>query len=131
MSLEQDIALLPQWVQIWINIIVLVPAISVVVLLFDRNTRKAAIVIFLLVGAGMLSVVALHAQLGMVRLLGLGHVIFWTPAAIYVWRKLASGSLRQPFRVVLWVLFLTLCAALVFDYLDVIRWILGERAPIV
>lgn len=131
MSFEQDAAMLPQWVQWWINFIVLVPAVSVVILMFNGKTRKAAIVIFLLIGAGMLSVLVLYMQFGMVRLLGLGHVIFWTPAAVYIWHRLRSDPPAALYRAVLWVLLATLFAALVFDYWDVARWLFGEREPIV
>lgn len=131
MPFEQAAALLPLWVQYWINFIVLVPAISVVIFLFNSQTRRDALIVFLLVGAGMAGTLLLYMQFGMVRLLGLGHVIFWTAAAVYLWRRLRTNPPPKLFKVVMWVLLATLVAALVFDYLDVIRWILGERASII
>ncbi len=131
MPFEQAAALLPLWVQYWINFIVLVPVLSVVVFLFSSQTRRDALIVFLLVGAGMASTLLLYMQFGMVRLLGLGHVIFWTAAAVYLWRRLRTNPLPGVFFIVMCILLLTLAAALVFDYLDVIRWILGERASII
>lgn len=131
MPFEQAAELLPIWVQYWINFIVLVPAVSVVIFLFSGHTRKDALIVFLLVGAGMASVLGLYMQFGMVRLLGLGHVIFWTAAAVYLWRRLRTNPPPKFFAAVMWVLMLTLIAALVFDYADVVRWVLGERASLV
>ena len=131
MPFEQAAALLPTWVQYWINFIVLVPVLSIIALLFHKETRKSALIIFLLIGAGMMTVLFLYMQLGMVRLLGLGHVIFWTPAAIYLWRQLQNTPPPSPYRQIMWILMLTIVAALVFDYADVVRWLLGERASVV
>jgi len=71
----------------------------------------------------------IHSTLGFVKLLGLGHVLFWTPVVILIWRKLSTTSLPVLFKAVLWILMLTMVAALAFDYVDVLRWVFGNRAP--
>ena len=73
----------------------------------------------------------MHSQMGMVRLLGIAHVILWTPFVIYLWKRLRTNPPAKIYTIVLWVLMLTFSAALVFDCYDVFRWLIGERAPIV
>jgi hypothetical protein len=62
------------------------------------------------------------------RLLGLSHLIFWTPLLIYLHRRrqgIAGDSLFEG-----WIrtLFLTNLASLVIDYVDVVRYLLGDRS---
>ncbi len=131
MSFEEASALLPVWVQYWINFIVAVPILSVIVLLFNKATRRDVPVIFVLTALAFGSTVFLFEQYGMVRLLGLGHVLFWTPLVIYLWWRLRRDPPAPFFATVMWILLATITAALVFDYYDVLRWLLGERASIV
>ncbi len=79
------------------------------------------------------------------RLLGISHVIFWTPLLVYLFRRLPSIDLIVRFwqwgrvlrripiidrSVGFWqwvgVLMVTNAASLVLDYIDVVRYILGE-----
>ncbi len=131
MSFEEASALLPLWVQYWINFIVAVPVLSVVVFGLGKTTRLDALVTFILTALAFASTLLLYRWFGMVRLLGLGHVIFWTPLVIYLMRRLRTNPPPKVFAVVMTILLLTIIAALIFDYYDVLRWLLGERASIV
>ena len=130
-AFSADVLLLPNWVQIWMDILGPVVLGSAVILLFKKETRLIGV--FTLVGT-ILNVVLMlwiHGQLGFVKLLGLGHVIFWTPLVFMIWPKLKNVGLSTLFKAVLWILLVTLVVALAFDYADVIRWVLGNRAPVV
>ncbi len=131
MSFDEQILLLPQWVQIWINAIGFVLIGSLIIFLFSKSTRKDALVVFLLAAPGVAMVLFLHTQMGLVRLLGLGHVIFWTPLLVYLVRRLRHDPPPGLFAFVMGVLTLVIAVALVFDYIDVVRWVLGERSSIV
>ena len=131
MSINDHVALLPQWGQIWINIIVFVPSVCLIILMFNKASRKTAVVALGLFIAGIVGVITLHAIFGMVRLIGLGHVIFWTPAVALLLKKVMGETLPVFVTMLLWIAIVVLGAALVFDYLDVVRWLLGERASIV
>jgi hypothetical protein len=61
------------------------------------------------------------------RLLGLSHVIWWTPLLVYLFRRRARLSPDPPFRLWIQVLFLTNAISLVVDYIDVIRYAFGDR----
>jgi len=73
----------------------------------------------------------LFTQVGYTRMLGLSHVVFWTPLLIYLWRRRAhwnvAGSLTGKWLVGLFVVNL---ASLVVDYLDVIRYLMGDHTPL-
>lgn len=75
----------------------------------------------------MITMQTLFALNGYNRLLGLSHVLWWTPLLIYLVRqrpRLAAGS-----AVSRWVgiLTATIALSLVLDYLDVVRYLLGDR----
>ena len=130
-AFNADILLLPNWVQIWMNILGPVVIGSGLVLLFNAQTRLIGIFTLLGMVLSVVTMLLIHGQLGMVKLLGIGHVLFWTPVVVLIWRKLKTINPPVFFKAVLWILMLTMAAALVFDYYDVISWIFGNRAPVV
>lgn len=131
MSFEEQAALLPQWVQIWMNVLVVLAPLCILVMLIFKATRKPGFVALVLTVLAFGSTILLHGQMGMVRLLGLGHVVFWTPLVIYLFRWQRQNTAPVLPRLAVIVLIVMIVAALVFDYYDVIRWIAGERASIV
>jgi hypothetical protein len=130
MTFEEAMALQPIWVQVWVWWMVLVTVVAIVALLFSRPTRRDAAILLVVTVANTLFMQWLFAELGFVRLLGLSHVIFWTPLAVYLWLRLNNEAIKTPFRQVIWVLLATISASLVFDYVDVARYLLGARAPL-
>ncbi|RMF17272.1 MAG: hypothetical protein D6761_04655 [Candidatus Dadabacteria bacterium] len=86
-------------------------------------------VAFALFFAAMVAMAALHAVVGWVRLLGLPHVIFWTPLWVLAWRewRYLGPDAPQRYRTWLVTLLWTDGISLILDYSDVIRWLLGER----
>jgi len=106
-------------------------AISVVVLVWGRETRKLGAYLLLSVIAAVGLIVWMHSHMGMVRLLGIAHVILWSPLVYWLYLRLRDTSPPRFYKIVMKVLFATLVVTLAFDYLDVIRWVLGERAPYV
>lgn len=121
----------PAWVAIWINILLLGAMILPLTLFFWKSTRLTAL--FSLV-AGIISVggiMFLYQQLGYVKLLGLAHIVAWTPLAIYLWFKMRSPDVPRTPRVIMGVVFATITVSLVFDYVDAVRYIAGDRTPLV
>lgn len=129
MSFEEAVAQQPQWVQIWVNVIGFVLIGSFVVLLFSKVTRRDAFILLAVNVAVVGFVMWQYSQMGYTRLLGLGHILFWTPLVWYFWQRLKNPAIVTPFRQVIWLLIATLVASLAFDYADAIRYLLGERAP--
>ncbi|OBY24659.1 hypothetical protein [Leisingera sp. JC1] len=127
MTLEEAIATQPLWVQIWVNILFLGAFVLPLALLIWKPSRLAGLVT---VAASVLAaggVYWLYGQLGYVRLLGLPHVILWTPLAVWLWRQRMRADMPVwPQRIIL-VVYAVIAVSLAFDYVDVARYLLGER----
>jgi len=123
-AFEADIARAPLWVQYWLNYMGLVLMLAFPFAFVRGEARWAALVILLTLP----SMVALHHAMGYVRLLGIVHVVIWTPFVVYLWRRRDRWRIRETFSGK-WIalLFATMIVSLVFDYADVARWLLGER----
>lgn len=124
-AFNAEIAAQPQWIQIWLNVLVGVLVLSVP-FSFVRVEAGWTLLGLLL---GVAGVVFLYSHFGYSRILGLGHIIAWTPLVIYLlarrphWRVAETWSGKWIVAAVA-----VLLVSLAFDYVDVIRWILGERA---
>ncbi len=131
MSFEEAIATQPAWIQYWVNAMGLVFVVSIVVLLFSASTRRDAVVMIATLAATFGAMMWLYGQVGYVRLLGVVHVVLWTPLAIYLWRRLADATIGTPFRQTIWLVLAVIVVSLAFDYVDVGRYALGERASMI
>ncbi|MCH7960337.1 MAG: hypothetical protein IID08_09405 [Candidatus Hydrogenedentes bacterium] len=69
----------------------------------------------------------LAEQMGYTRILGLSHVIFWTPLVIYLFTRRKNFEWSTTYGKWLYILLVTNVASLVIDYIDVIRYIAGDR----
>jgi hypothetical protein len=74
---------------------------------------------------------AIFRQHGFVRLLGLGHIVVWTPLLPWLWLRLqtlGTGSLLG-----VWLLAVIVAdgISLAIDVVDVLRYWRGERTPTV
>lgn len=131
MSFNEALATQPVWVQYWVAFMGLVTAATIITLLFSRPARRIAIVLIVTMLATFATMLWAHSQIGFVRLLGLVHVVFWTPLAIYLWRRVTSDPVASQCRQVIWLLLAVMVISLAFDYVDVVRYLLGERASLV
>ena len=131
MSFDEALAAQPQWIRIWLLWMGVVLLASMVLLLFSRTTRRDSLVIFLANFAVYVSMNWLFQQLGYVRLLGIIHVVFWTPLAVYLWLRLKNPAILFPFRQMIWLLLITITISLAFDYVDVVRYLLGEQGSMI
>lgn len=115
----------PAWVGIWVNVMVGGLALGLPFLFIRKEARWSWLFIIL----GMAGVLTIYHFHGYSRLLGLGHVVGWTAALAYLWSQRANwnvgGSWFGKWAVLASVI---LAVSLVFDYIDVARWVLGDRA---
>ena len=128
MTLNQAIALQPLWVQYWLYVVILGIVVLPLTLLIWKQTRLTALITVaasILAGVG---VSKLYDQLGYVKLLGLPHVILWTPLVWYLWRQIKRNDMPEWPRRIMMLVLAVFVASLVFDYVDVARYVLGERA---
>ncbi len=129
MTLEEAMADQAAWLNIWLPILMVGSMGLPVVLLFWKPSRLAGVAGIV---AGLLSFIAitwLYEKLGYVKLLGLPHVLFYTPVVIYFVSRLRSGLLPKYAAWVMSASLIIILISLAFDYTDVARYVLGERTP--
>ncbi|QXT38900.1 hypothetical protein [Gymnodinialimonas ceratoperidinii] len=129
MTFNEAVALQPMWVQIWLNVLFAGAFVLPLGFLIWRESRLAGV---LTLGASVLAALAttwMYGQMGYVKLLGLPHIILWTPLAVYLWRQIRRADMPLWPRRLMSVTLVIIVISLLFDYADVARWILGERAP--
>ena len=112
----------PLWLQAWIAWMGLVNFTAV--LFLRRVEARWALAAF--AGAGIFMSILVELN-GFNRLLGLGHVVFWTPLVVYLARRRWHLERDGTFSRWVTVLLATNTLSLVVDYVDVIRYLLGDR----
>ena len=131
MTFDQAMATQPAWVQYWVTWMAVAIVGTFVLLLFSKATRRDAIIILLANVAVYFVMMWLYEKVGFVRLLGIVHIVFWTPLAVYLWLRLKDDAITAPFRQIIWIFLATILASLAFDFADVARYMFGERASMV
>lgn len=130
MTMQEAIALQPAWVGLWLRVLLLCAFILPVSLVIWKQTRLAGIItVFASVAAGFVTA-QLYGFVGYVKLLGLPHIIFWTPLIFFlitVWRK---PDLPKIPKLILTLVMSVILISLAFDYVDLLRYVLGERIPL-
>lgn len=131
-TLGDAIATEPLWLQAWVTMLVAVhlAAIFFVVTRRDGGWRvryqpMAILVSFLFAGMFMSW---LYQQVGYVRLLGLAHLVFWTPVYIWVWRTRRAEGVESLYGKYLVAYLVIAGISLVIDAIDVIRYLLRDGA---
>lgn len=115
----------PQWVYYWVVFMGMIFFLSIPFAFKSKQAR--AILVATLIVAPMI-MMWLYGQYGFERILGLGHIIPWTPALYYVFKTrkdwLGGQSLTSKW---LTLTVIVMCISLVMDVTDVARYLLGER----
>jgi FtsH-binding integral membrane protein len=131
MTLEEAMALQPEWVAIWVYILVAGAFVAPLVLLIWKASRKAGIITFIASILAAFGIQMMFDAMGYVKLLGLPHLILWVPIVVFLVVQQARGDMPNWPRRIIWFITTIICISLVFDFIDVVRWVLGERAPLV
>lgn len=131
MTFEEAIAAQPAWIGIWLNVLLVGAFILPLALLIWRQSRLAGILVVAASVVGGVATTWLFEQMGYVKLLGLPHILVWTPAAIYLFALIRREDMPLWPRRIMIVVLATITISLIFDYTDVARYALGERAPLV
>lgn len=115
------------WQTVWLYWMSFAIIVTPLVLVFSKATRRDAAIVLLTNIAMLVGMSWVYDQMGYVRLLGLVHVILWTPLLVYLFLRAKDGDMPLLCRLVIWMFAATLAVSLVFDYTDVARYLLGER----
>ncbi|MBS95002.1 MAG: hypothetical protein CL799_11220 [Chromatiales bacterium] len=119
------------WIRVWFYWLGYAIVATPVILAFSKATRRDALIVLLTNISVIVSMGWLYRQIGYVRLLGIVHVILWTPLFVYLFGRAKNGEMILPFRLVIWLFVATLAVSLAFDYVDVVRYLLGERGSMI
>ena len=123
MTMNEHMLAQPLWLVIWIIIMIGLQIAAIPFAIKDWRSRIMVLAMIL----NMIFMSALFQKFGYTRILGLSHIIIWTPLLAYLWKSRHSHPERiwtgRFVKFVMVVIFISL----LFDYLDVIRYVLGDR----
>ena len=122
-TLNAAIMAQPLWLQIWVGWMV---AVNVIGGFLFLGRAEAKWILLAMLG-NVILMNMLFGQFGYQRILGLAHVIFWTPLLVYLWRRRAHWDFSALSGKWLAALFTTNLISLIIDYADVARYLLGEQ----
>lgn len=129
MSFSQALAAQAPWLTVWFYWLAIGVFALPLALLIWPQTRLAALASVAGNIFNAITVPWMYASLGYIKLLGLPHVIVWTPLAWFLWRLIKQPDMPLWPRRIMVVVLATLLGSLAFDYVDVARYLLGERTP--
>jgi FtsH-binding integral membrane protein len=127
MTLSEAIAQQPQWIQYWLYVLIFGIVVLPLALLIWKQTRLTAVITVAASVIAGLGVSWIYDQLGYVKLLGLPHIILWTPLALYLYGQIKREDMPAWPRRIMMAVLAVFVVSLVFDYVDVVRYVLGER----
>lgn len=127
MTFQDAVAHQPLWVRLWLVWLLFGAGALPLALFIWKQSRKVALAALIANIPAGLGTAWIYQYMGYVKLLGLAHIIFWTPLAVYLYMQLKRSDLPQWPRWIIMVALATLAISLAFDYTDALRYILGER----
>ena len=126
MTLNDHLMASPPWLLAWLAVLSLVNFGAVFFAISDKRARFILLAMIL----NVFFMSALFEVFGYTRILGLSHVVFWTPLLIYLWKSRSAHPERVWTGRYIRAVLLVNGLSLVIDYIDVIRFIAGDRAPL-
>jgi len=113
----------PLWVQIWVMWLMVVNTAAI--LFLGHREGKMIFVVWMLNGASMMIAAEIN---GYNRLLGLVHIVWWTPLLIVLIRSRQHIEASTLYGRWFYVLTGSIAVSLLIDYIDVVRYALGDRS---
>ncbi len=114
----------PWWV--WIGLLVV--ANAVVPLFFIGSVEARVVLAAILVGAVLQLLIV--SRLGFVRLLGTGHIAAWVPMLLWLVPRLSNLDTGTTFGRWLFAVVAVDLISLAIDFVDVARYLAGDRRPV-
>jgi len=116
----------PLWLVVWVFTLMVFNTAS---LFFVKRVEARWVLLAWIINLPVINYI--YETMGYVRLLGLSHVLVWTPLLIYLWLRrkqwMPPKTLTEKWLVAVFTVNLI---SLVIDYIDVIRWLTGERGAL-
>lgn len=129
-SLTEAIFTEPLWLQIWVMLLV-IANMGAVAFVVSRpgevwRIRKEAIAIITSFVVAAIIMDWMYLTYGYVRLLGMAHLLAWTPAYVYVLSQRKHLGFSSCFGKYIHFYLLVAGISLLIDVLDVIRYFAGD-----
>jgi hypothetical protein len=131
MTLNEAVEQQPLWVQYWLYVLIFGILVFPLALLIWKQSRLTAVITVATSIIAGFGVSMLYDKLGYVKLLSLPHIILWTPLAYYLFRQINRNDMPMWPRRIMMAVLAIFVVSLLFDYVDVVRYVLGERAATV
>ncbi len=125
LNLGQHIAQEPIWLQAWVLWMVVVN-LGIAIFIPFKWSRKEAWVIAIAMVVNMAFMNFLFSQVGYTRLLGLSHILIWTPMLVWLAPRLKRHGTGHLYGLALHTVFITNVLSLIVDYIDLIRYLVGD-----
>ena len=108
---------------LWVGLLALVNMVGGVVFIRTMEGQLALICMI----AAFLIMWGIYVEKGFVRLLGLGHLIAWTPQVIFYAQSVQNTAGWFQY----WIISVLVLngISMVIDFADVVRYSLGDRGP--
>ena len=107
----------PLWVKLWVGWMMIINTLSIVFL-----KKRMGKIIFAVWNANGLTMLVLFVLNGYNRMLGLSHIIWWTPLIVYMYKMKDVDMEPKVYKVWYKILFITICCSLIIDYIDLVRY---------
>ncbi len=129
-TLNEAIATEPLWLQAWVTILVLTHLIAVAFVVTReqgvwRIRLEPLAILASFIGSTLL-ITWLYGAVGYVRLLGLAHLVFWTPVFFWVFTRVRSSGTQSVIGKYLLVYLVIAGTSLVIDVVDLVRHLMGD-----
>ena len=126
MTMNEHMFAQPLWLVIWLMIMGGLHVAAIPLAIKDWRPR----IMIIVMGLNLIFMSALFQKFGYTRILGLSHVIFWTPLLAYLWKSRNSHPERLWTGRFVKIAMVIIFVSLLFDYSDVIRYVLGDHAVV-
>ena len=126
MTMNEHMMSQPAWLVVWIMILGGVHILAIPFAFKDWRPRIMVIAMVL----NMIFMSALFHRYGYTRILGLSHIIFWTPLLAYLWKTRKAHAERIWTGRFVHLAIVIIFISLIFDYSDVVRYLLGDHAVV-
>ena len=117
---------MPKYWVAWVGLLMIA---NMVAPLFFIETLEAQVVLGAMMGGAAIQMVIFKMK-GFVRLLGIGHIL-WIPMVIWLATGFDTEQITSPFGLWLAAVMTLNSVSLIIDGVDVVRYIKGERTPVI
>lgn len=129
-DLGAAIATEPMWLQAWVMALVASHLLAIVFIVYRESGawrvhyEPFAIIASFFAASALMGF--MYQEFGYVRLLGLAHLVFWTPAYIWILMRRKSIGYASWFGRYIHVYLVIAGISLIIDSVDVIRYLAGD-----